>query len=377
MIEKIIVENFGPFASKEEIDFTRDKEVKEYDEDYNIISGTDILKTVFFYGANNSGKSQTLKLFKLLKDIPELGSEIFEKSRYLPNIYKKNNLRNSLTERTEIEYFFNINNNKYSYRLIVCFYEKKIYIEELKKEQQIIFTRKEKKVNLSELEIDENIFYLTYQITKQGGNDDIRNVYEFIKKLGFIEGSKDYGNVDLGVFTSSQIQKLEKKLKEINEALKRFGFDFNLRIRTGKEDLGAEKKSVFVEKRGVGSKFGLLESYGTECFLKLLIEVYNVTSNTIIIDEIEKGLNFYLVANFLEYLNKFFNEKQIILATHMDNFLESDYRKDQFYITNIENCNLKISRELSSKLYRKTQNFRKLYKNGIIGGIPKIGENDD
>lgn len=377
MLEKISAEDFGPIYEKTEISFQKGKTSDEYG-NFNIIENTDLLKTVFFYGSNNSGKSQILKLIGFLKDIIELGKGIFSGARYFANVYVgkiKNSTLEAYSRHTKISYFFLINNSKYIYELEICFGEKKIYKEILKKDSEIIFERNESKVNISHAEIDSDIFYLTHQVSKEGGNEAIKEVYNYIKSIVFINPETDCGEVRK--LNSLQIEKVEKNLQVINKILKRFGFDFKLEIKEKENDNLSHEKIVYSIKEKIRSRFGLLESFGTECFLKLLIEIINADSDTIVIDEVERGLNFEILSEFIKYLNKIFPQKQFIYAIHMNDLLEEDYRKDQFYITEIKDSKLVLKRAFDSEKYRRTHNFRKIYTSGAVGGIADIQKAGD
>mgnify|MGYP003377875781 CR=1 FL=1 len=74
MLRSIRVNNFGPI--EKEIIFSMEKgKTTQFEE--NIIKNTNLLKTMYIYGANNSGKSKLIETIKILKDIVELGKEIF------------------------------------------------------------------------------------------------------------------------------------------------------------------------------------------------------------------------------------------------------------------------------------------------------------
>lgn len=83
MLKKVIIKNFGPV--KKEVILSMEKgKTEQYSE--NIIEGTGLLKSIYIYGANNSGKSKVVESLKLLKEIVLEGKEIFARA-YAPYIF--------------------------------------------------------------------------------------------------------------------------------------------------------------------------------------------------------------------------------------------------------------------------------------------------
>ena len=113
----------------------------------------------------------------------------------------------------------------------------------------------------------------------------------------------------------------------------------------------------------------------------MLLEIEkNTKSELIVIDEIERGVHFALVASFINYINTKYPEKQLILPTHMTDLLDSELniRKDQIYI--VENNSEKgytLERRFSKKVIRETMNFQKILKSRSVGGVPDIKVNSD
>lgn len=364
MIEKITASEFGPISKTIELDFTSGKTVeKKIDSDYTV-QGSEVLKSIFIYGSNNSGKSQVLRLVKFLKDITLDGKKIFDSQDYYPNMYiGEGKIKTKLAKVTKLEYQILINQNRYKYSLELVLKGNKILKEELSKNEKKVFVRNEG------MDLDDDIFYLVHQYSKEGGNEDIKEVYEFMQNIIYINPETTFGNMK--EFSSNHLRKLNQNVFQINQTLKKFGFDFSIAVEKDNETL-KETEHVYVKKSKVKSIFGMFESFGTECFIKLLIEILSINSNVIVVDEIERGLNFELLSKFLQYLNKEFPNKQFIYATHMTDILEESYRKDQFYISEIIDNSLKIERKFDKENYRNTHNLRRYFVTGRVGGIPKI-----
>ena len=80
MLRNVKIYNFGPI--EKEIIFSMEKG-KTTQFEKNVIENTNLLKTMYIYGANNSGKSKLVETIKFLKDIVELGKETFNGKKLL------------------------------------------------------------------------------------------------------------------------------------------------------------------------------------------------------------------------------------------------------------------------------------------------------
>lgn len=365
MLKKIEVENLRSIGKKIELSFEKGKN-KQYEE--NIIQNTNLLKTIFIYGSNNSGKSNVLKGIKFLKDIVEKGKNIFD-GEYLPNVFLKEKKENST-----LKYYFEFENKAFFYEVKINFLEKKIIKEILKVNEEFIYKRQGKYVETKELtyEIDEDIFYLTFQYSKEGGNTYIRTLYEYIENIIYIDQQRKLSDKNL------QLKKLKNHKNDINKIIKQFGFDFELlpyKIDNGisiKEELGVKKHNLTLA-------LDFLESFGTNVFINLLLDIEYTESNFIVIDEIERGLHFALVIEFIKYINNKYPNKQLLIATHMTDILgiESKIRKDQIYISSLNNDESFIERAFNKRAIRETMNFQKIYKSNSLGGNPIFKKEDD
>lgn len=380
MLRSIRVNNFGPI--EKEIIFSMEKgKTTQFEE--NIIKNTNLLKTMYIYGANNSGKSKLIETIKILKDIVELGKEIFGRTNYLPFVFNDTNIP------TKLEYNFFIKNKEYVYILEINFISKKIVKEILKIDEQIIFRRNEEIVFLNEkkIKIDPNIFFLMYYYSQIGENKEVNFLVEYINKIIYIEQQRGSDSIikSQSITNLEKINFLEENLEKINTVMKEFGFNFEILIMKGKDQIGRENKVIGIDKAFNNKHFqapiSFFESFGTNVFIDLLLEIEkNTKSELIVIDEIERGVHFALVASFINYINTRYPEKQLILPTHMTDLLDSELniRKDQIYI--VENSSEKgytLERRFSKKVIRETMNFQKILKSRSVGGVPDIKVNSD
>lgn len=380
MLRSIRINNFGPI--EKEIIFSMEKgKTTQFEE--NIIKNTNLLKTMYIYGANNSGKSKLIETIKILKDIIELGKEIFGRTNYLPFVF------NDINIPTKLEYNFFIKNKEYVYILEINFISKKIVKEILKIDEQIIFRRNEGTVFLDEkkIKIDPNIFFLMYYYSQIGENKEVNFLVEYINKIIYIEQQRGSDSIikSQSITNLEKINFLEENLEKINTVMKEFGFNFEILIMKGKDQIGRENKVIGIDKvfnnKHFQAPISFFESFGTNVFIDLLLEIEkNTKSELIVIDEIERGVHFALVASFINYINTKYPEKQLILPTHMTDLLDSELniRKDQIYI--VENNSEKgytLERRFSKKVIRETMNFQKILKSRSVGGVPDIKVNSD
>ncbi|WP_300356541.1 AAA family ATPase [Fusobacterium sp.] len=380
MLRSIKINNFGPI--EKEIIFSMEKgKTTQFEE--NIIKNTNLLKTMYIYGANNSGKSKLVETLRFLKDIFEFGKEIFNQKNYFPFIFNNEN------DSTKLEYNFFIKNKEYIYTLEINFISKKIIKEILKIDEEIIFKRNEETafVNEREIKVDPNIFFLMYYYSQIGDKEEVNFLVEYINGIIYIEQQRGSDSIiKAQSFTNlEKINFLENNLEKINLIIKDFGFNFDMVVIKGIDQVGRETKTIGVNKifndKHFQAPIYFLESFGTNVFVDLLLEIEkNDKSELIVIDEIERGVHFALVASFINYINTMYPKKQLILPTHMTDLLDSELhvRKDQIYI--VENSSEKgyvLERRFSKKAIRETMNFQKILKSKSVGGVPNIKINSD
>lgn len=377
MLKSIEVENFGPIGEK--IIFSMEKKKSEQFPE-NIIEDSNILKTIYIYGPNNSGKSQFIKVFSLLKDITE--------GRGYNNIYNPNLWADEgklISKVSKLKYKFEFDKKEYEYYLEVIFVDstedpgKKIIKEILTVNGKKIFNRSMDTVKVEDrvLEVEKDIFYLTSHYNKVGDIKEISRLYKYFENIVFIDQQRE----NKYTMDEKLVNYIETNIKGFNENFKNFGFEFNLTVEERNNGISSHKE-VRVSKGG--SKFTLpisFESFGTNTFLKLLamIEASKTKEIILVIDEIERGVHFLLVVNFIKYLNSKYPRMQIILPTHLTDILggNSEIRKDQIYISEINNLELSLKRSFNKKAIRETMNFQKLYKSNSLGGIPNININGE
>ena len=373
MLKYVEVENFGAIGEK--VIFSMEKKKSEQFPQ-NIIKETNILKTIYIYGANNSGKTQFIKVFSLLKDITE--------GRGYSNIYNPNLWANNgklIIEPTRLNYIFEFDKMRYEYYLEINFVDssensgEKIVKEILTVDNKIIFDRSLEKVKVEKrvLEVEKDIFYLTSHYNKVGDIEEISKLYKYFQNIIFIDQQRE----SKLLIEDKLINYIEKNITEFNKNFKNFGFELNLKVEEKNNGISTYKEvrvSKGDNKLSLPIRFS--ESFGTNTFLKLLatVEASENKDILLIIDEIERGVHFLLVINFIKYLNRKYPKMQIILPTHLTDILggDTEIRKDQIYISEIKDFQLSLKRSFNKKVIRETMNFQKIYKSNSLGGIPNI-----
>lgn len=376
MLKKIIIENFGPIKDRIEFSMIKGK-TEQYPE--NIVEDSNVIKTAYIYGSNNSGKSRMLESLKLLIDITQVGKELFygsEGTKYLPNLSGGKRAEKNFISK--LEYEFVILKKEYRYLLELNFREQKIIKEHLIVDKKIIFTRTEKLIKEEKIEIEKDIFGISYLSTQSGKYEEVNVFYNYLKNVIFIDQQREsYLGVKNKSRSLEKIEFLKKNIKRINTLMPTFGFDFKLNVRE-EENVMDKGTYITVEKNKMSAPLALLESFGTNMFIDLLltIESQKDKSGLIVIDEIERGIHYGLVAKFIKHINEKYPQKQMILATHMTDLLESELqiRKDQVYITEMEDFVFSIERTFNIRAIRETMNFQKVLKSGAVGGLPNFSE---
>lgn len=409
MLKSVKISNFGPI--NEEITFTMEKgKTEQFPE--NVIEGTALLKTVLIYGKNNSGKSRFINAFSLLNKLIVEGKKTFENPDFSANHW-------NMSYISSFDFEFLIEDYLYKYNLEIDLIDEKVHLESLEVDGAPIFFRQEGKVitrenfkkyfinnkinneegklllhdieSIKKLfddistefnEINEEISYITFHFNKLKESKEIDKFYRYIDKIFFIdqqrksEGDYFYAGID-----SSLIEYVEKNSYEVNNIIKKFGFDFDIIVKEERYGRKMEKVIEVIKKCKQNKEnysFNILatESFGTITFLKLILMALSQSDRSfiMIIDEIERGVHPLLVANFIKYMNKYFPNVQLILPTHMTDLLSTDLnlRKDQIYITDITDGKFSIKRNFNKKHIRENMNFQKILKSNSVGGNPEI-----
>lgn len=240
---------------------------------------------------------------------------------------------------------------------------------------------------------------LTYIKDKLSNNlfrviDNFTNVFILCKssthvQTGVISGSKirvsDFEEVEIDTEDAEEI----KQLKLIEKIIKGFYTQVYSDIvdvyyepvaRRG-EDTGSLSYRLVVEKIIAGQARKIpfnMESAGTQSVLAVLRAIVEaINGQTVIYDEIDAGIHDLLMKNVLMSVQDEITG-QLIITTHNTLLLESLNQKAAYIIyTDYDgNKDARCIADYSIRI-QATNNARKLYLNGVFGGIPYAAEEID
>ena len=406
MIAELKFNGYKFFKDNSSFSFIPDERTQKLLSNAVEIDNKKVLKSIGLYGSNNSGKTNIIRLFGLIKKVM-LGKEIssFNNLIFGDDIVTTVSVQfNNLDGKGWFEYFFAFDNNEKKYLSekleSISFYKKgspfkKIIFERNfidKKfvlfddiETEILEYVSSKKPLLYSLELDSGRFsslneYLnvftdfanSIEIVKMY-NIEIRNTIEALKNgdqnkknfiLSFVKSS------DLSVkdfyYDNNGIQPLNSN-NEINEKALSF-FEtaedtFHLRTRYGEKSV----LSFFHDSSGT-KKIQAIASYVYDAIAQ---------NKTLIVDEIDNGLHFQLTRAIVSAFNNMANKSgQLFFTAHDLMLIDCNFlmRKDQIYFTE--------RTEEKSKLYclkefpvseggpREGAELVRRYKHGDFGKMP-------
>ena len=418
MIIEFKFKNVLSFKDWTTLDFRVDrKEEKKFNGFGSMSIGKEKLsKIVSLYGANASGKTNLIKVFKFLKEI--VLSNRQDKDEKI-NIYPFMLDDKTKTEPVEFEILFLSNNTKYIYKLKAN--QNQILYEFLeyypKRKPMFVFERKTEnelsKISFNNLlKIDEVIrkeiearciknisFFKAYKQTNIK-NELIENAFKFFNNIENISPfvidllDMDLMPVELIYFINSIFYKISSISKsDILSFLK--DADFNISDFTFEEKkfpVGDKIENIkyiksfthtIKNENGEISYKELpfeLQSHGTKkiiFFLSLLISYIKENNKIILIDEIENSIHPLLLKYFIKKILEMDNNFQLIFTTHYDPMLEWDdiIRKDFIWFTSKrEDGSSEIYALTDFKSLNRISSLRKAYNYGNFGAIPYIIE---
>ncbi len=428
MIINFSLENFGPVRERQTISF----EAKKYDdlENYFIVEpipNLRLLKLIFLYGANASGKTTFLKGIEFLRDIVleplEKKNEKIEFKQFMFD-------EDSRKANSSIEVSFVASGKKYLYSIIfnntyivkeslIVYKPNKSVVfdrvtDEIKQLTKIKFGSKIKvgkevsttltnntlwnntvlggflKVNLDIQEFKEVINWfentLKPMVTPRTDLDSFvtRNINENrIKKNNVVEILRKADlNIDNIKIEESEteipsdfIEFLEKNLKDEEEkkrvsALKEKGKLTSINLEFIHSINGYQYPLPFDDQSQGTQRF-----YGLAGIMDLLVRMESV----IPIDELESSLHPDLFIHFILMHLVNSNKSQLIATTHNREILKNKdiFRNDSVWFADKSddgNTLIYALDEFDSKTIRDTSSVYNAYSIGKLGGVPELGD---
>lgn len=389
MICTYSVENYKAYADKVEFSFFADRNIKRFSCNYISACEKGILKTVGFYGPNNTGKTCTLLsllgLRALMLNEPH--------TSFVNSFADKGDVTSF-----EVEYY--INGRFYRYAVAYnnrtkTYEEESLYLlnyDTGSSSRTTIFERSRNKLTWVGMlgQLNKGVasqlfsFSLPFMVVLAGeGNEELsraKNDYlDFANSIVFL---KMDGPVDISK-TMQLMQNDPKAAKFIKEFVKNcdlhiddFGFDDTVVSDTNIDDTlqVAMRDPAFIKEslkfyskhNGYRVPSVFFDSVGTIKLVALSGYIYESLrkGTTLIIDEIDSSLHHILTRSIVAMFNNVLNTKsQLFFTTHdallMD--LRNLLRKDQVWLIDISDD------QRSSKAIRMSKQFSARSENGIRG----------
>ena len=382
MLNRLIIKNVYSISSCE-IDFTKDK--YKYLEDN--ING-DIVNPVAIYGHNGSGKSSILKaisqLIRLMVDPATILSP-FVVNNFLFDKYTTSKKKDISNVTGSIELYFDLNNTNYNYFISTTSFDG-IKFEYLKKDNDIVFERKEKNyIYNGKSQIADNSSPLVPTLRRLASseiNDEtIQKVYSYISSFTVVnlpDMSSQHGFVTSKIFNNiNYMDLLVNKADEVKEILKDYNeFPiYNISKQEMKDPRMMNQTRYFIEIEGDDFKGTLpfeFISEGMKNQSALLSILLSMPENSVLfIDEVEQALHPSAIRSFIEVIKK--RNVQVFFSSHNTNILQI-LRPDQVYFANWSKGYSNYSR--LSKIYpniREINNIEKMYLSSLFNeGIKDV-----
>lgn len=428
MIINFTLENFGPVRELQTISF----EAKKYDdlENYFIVEpipNLRLLKLVFLYGANASGKTTFLKGIEFLRDIVleplEKRNEEIEFKQFMFD-------ENSRKANSFVEVSFVTSGKKYVYSLTfnnTYIVKESLFVYNPKK--SVVFERVTDEIKqLSTIKFGSKL-----KVGKEVSNTLINNTLwnntvlgGFLKVNVDIEEFKEViywfentlrpmvtPRTDLESFVTRNINRKSIKKDNVVEILRKADLNIdNIKIEEKETEIpnglfefieknlkdDDEKKHISdLKEKGKLTSFNLEfihlinginyqlpfddQSQGTQRFYGLagILDLLVRKESVVPIDELESSLHPDLFIHFILMHLVNSNKSQIIATTHNREILKNRdiFRNDSVWFADKSdegNTLIYALDEFDSKTIRDTSSIYNAYSIGKLGGVPELGD---
>lgn len=428
MIINFTLENFGPVRELQTISF----EAKKYDdlENYFIVEpipNLRLLKMVFLYGANASGKTTFLKGIEFLRDIVleplEKRNEEIEFKQFMFD-------ENSRKANSFVEVSFVTSGKKYVYSLTfnnTYIVKESLFVYNPKK--SVVFERVTDEIKqLSTIKFGSKL-----KVGKEVSNTLINNTLwnntvlgGFLKVNVDIEEFKEViywfentlrpmvtPRTDLESFVTRNINRKSIKKDNVVEILRKADLNIdNIKIEEKETEIpnglfefieknlkdDDEKKHISdLKEKGKLTSFNLEfihlinginyqlpfddQSQGTQRFYGLagILDLLVRKESVVPIDELESSLHPDLFIHFILMHLVNSNKSQIIATTHNREILKNRdiFRNDSVWFADKSdegNTLIYALDEFDSKTIRDTSSIYNAYSIGKLGGVPELGD---
>ena len=408
MICNFTVDNFKTFGQKVELDFFANMNIKRLDYNYLNVGEKNILKTIGFYGPNNTGKTCILMALASLRSLMLNEPHASFKNSFADMGDITNYSVVYYINKSFYEYVVSYNNKTRVYEkesLCLLDYRSSAYGSHTK-----IFERSSSRLswiglsssNGKNLDLS-RMFSLTFPFMLVF-NNDTNDVYTKAKKdyLDFAN-SISLIRMDgaLNIAKTISLMQNDKKASEfIKEFVKNcdlhiddFGFEENVTSDTNiDEELAiAENNPLFIKEtlkfysRHNGYKVPsvLFDSVGTKKLIALSGYIYEAIHDgkVLLVDEIDSSLHHLITKAIVSMFNNMLNKKgQLIFTTHDTLLLNVKelFRKDQLWLISIGDNNYSVAKRFSDEFTSRDEDgvrgdendVTRYYLKGRFGAIP-------
>ena len=407
MILELSFNNYRMFKNGSFISFVADTRTKQLMSNSHEYGGKNVLKSIGLYGQNNIGKSNLIKLFKLIKNV-FLGQEELEFNR---EIFGDEPITDvSITFKTdEDEGWLKLD---FSYDSF-----KHVFLKEKLSKVKYYKTGLPRETTIIERDSIENQYYIynfpnSSDILTLLPNKKLilyclsleNDKFSFLKPYleSFIRFANSLVIIDLynipmtkTIDVLKQGDEIKKQfvlcfVKNADLSISDFYFNDNVQINIdGTNDVseialsklpGFDKYKLFTNYGNKSVPSMLFDSSGTKKIEAIASFVYEaiVEGKTLIVDELDNGLHFKLSRAILSAFNSFSNSKgQLVFTAHDIELITCKHmmRKDQIYFSFRKE-------DLSSELFclknapvesggpRSAEGLLKHYNRGEFGYVP-------
>jgi len=188
-------------------------------------------------------------------------------------------------------------------------------------------------------------------------------------------------SADIGISDFSVKNEKEMIEKIIKESIDNNQKDFAEEMKKKLEEEGEPKRLVLSHTGADGFVAQLEpneESDGTISLMNRLHEIIEslLSGRLLIIDEIDRSLHPHLCAELLKLFGDFsVNTRgaQILFATHDTSLLDC-LRRDEVYLTDKDIFGASTLRRMADFKLLKREDMQRVYNEGRVGGIPRLGD---
>jgi len=413
MIQEFYVENFMSFGDRQYVSFEATSDKTYLDElTVEVKPGVRILKTVLFYGANASGKSNFLFAIETLWHLLITPRDVKSKSvaQYKPFALRKG-------EPTIFGITFYIEDVKYMYEVKYTessiLSEKLEYVKGIKRalfyerleSNQINFggtvglSKKSIKTLISNTLINHSVLSTFAKTNIDEVNSEYEILFHWIEKSVHNVGEHNK-SMDIAL-EANENERLKDFIKnalcvsdfnitdfKVVDNIDEDAIELKEKISSDKElpeDVKDKllrsliKKIEFTHTTSKGD-FSLRiedESEGTIVYFRLSRKIYDLinTNCVYLIDEFEDSLHYELMLNELLRFVRNSKHSQLIITTHNQHLLDEDFiRRDMVKLVekSRETAESQVYSASDFKLHKKLSLFN-AYKIGKFGAKPELG----